>query len=138
MNYIEHLLILASTFTGCVSISDFASVVGILVGTTSSTVGLKACIITIRSNKCKSIIKKKRKKNHDEIVFLVKIRLNIIEVLISKALTNLNIIHDDFIWIDNMFKQYEETKSRLEILKKIFLMWLKSKKIICIFIALYV
>ena len=26
LNYIEHFLILASTITGCVSISDFASV----------------------------------------------------------------------------------------------------------------
>ena len=61
MNYTEHLLILASAFTGCVSIFDFASAVGILVGITSSTVGLKACIITTRSNKCKSIIKKRKK-----------------------------------------------------------------------------
>ena len=29
LDYVEHLLILASTFTGCVSISSFASVVGI-------------------------------------------------------------------------------------------------------------
>ena len=34
LNYIEHLLILASVVTGCVSISAFASLVGILIGTT--------------------------------------------------------------------------------------------------------
>ena len=46
MNYVEHLLILASTFNGCVSISAFASVVGIPVVITSCAVGLKIYVIT--------------------------------------------------------------------------------------------
>ena len=37
--YIEHLLILASTVTGCVSISAFAPLVGIPIGIASSAVG---------------------------------------------------------------------------------------------------
>ena len=41
LNYIEYLLILASTVTGCVSISTFASLVGIPIGIASSAVGLK-------------------------------------------------------------------------------------------------
>ena len=45
-NYIEHLLIFISTVTGCVSISVFASSVGILIGIASSTIGLKICVIT--------------------------------------------------------------------------------------------
>ena len=36
LNYIEHLLIVISTITGCVSISDFACLAGIPVGVTSS------------------------------------------------------------------------------------------------------
>ena len=32
LNYIEHLFTLASTFTGCVSISDFAPLIGIYAG----------------------------------------------------------------------------------------------------------
>ena len=44
LNYIEHFLILGSTITGCVSISAFASLVGILIGITSSALGLKICI----------------------------------------------------------------------------------------------
>ena len=59
LNYVEHLLILASTFTGCVSISDFASVVGITVGIASPAGGLKICVITAENKKYKSIIKKK-------------------------------------------------------------------------------
>ena len=47
LNYIEHFLILASTITGCVSISAFSSSVGILVGITSSGIGLKICAIDV-------------------------------------------------------------------------------------------
>ena len=46
LNYIEHLLILTSAVTGCVSISAFASLIGIPVGITSSAVGLNICAIT--------------------------------------------------------------------------------------------
>ena len=41
LNYVEHLFILASAFTGCVSISDFASLAGIPVDIASSKVGIK-------------------------------------------------------------------------------------------------
>ena len=39
LNYIEHLPILSSVVTGCVSIPDFPSLVDILIGITSSAVG---------------------------------------------------------------------------------------------------
>ena len=45
LNYIKHFLILAFTVTGCISISAFVSLIGILVGTTSSAIGLKICAI---------------------------------------------------------------------------------------------
>ena len=38
LNYVEHLLISASTITGCVTISTFASLVCVPVGITSSSV----------------------------------------------------------------------------------------------------
>ena len=41
LNYIEHFLILASTTTGYISISSFASYVGIPIGSMSSEIGLK-------------------------------------------------------------------------------------------------
>ena len=41
LNYIEHLIISASTVTWCVFNSAFASLVGILVGIASSAAGLK-------------------------------------------------------------------------------------------------
>ena len=78
LNYVEHLLILASTITGCVSISTFASLVCVAVGIKSSAVGVKICPITSGIKKYKSIIKKK-KKTDDKIVLLI-------EILISKFL----------------------------------------------------
>ena len=84
LNYIEHLLILASTITACISISAFAFLIRIPIGITSSAIGLKICAITAGIKKYKSIIKKKKKRD-DKIVLLAKSKLNNIEVLISKA-----------------------------------------------------
>ena len=61
LNYTEHFLILASTITGCISVSAFASLIGIPVGIISSTIGLKICTIAAGIKKLKSIIKKKKK-----------------------------------------------------------------------------
>ena len=51
----------------------------------------------------KPIIKKK-KKNHNKIVLLAKSKLNSIEVLISKALIDSVIGHDEFVLINNLVK----------------------------------
>ena len=53
LNYAEHLLILASAVTNCVSISAFASLVGVPAGIRSSAVGIKICAITARIKKYK-------------------------------------------------------------------------------------
>ena len=44
--YTEHFLILDSTITGFISISVFASLLGIPIGITSSTIRSKICAIT--------------------------------------------------------------------------------------------
>ena len=95
VNYIEQFLILASKITGCVSISAFASLVGIPIGITSSAIGLNICTITAGSKVYKSINKKKKLK-HNKIVLLAKSKLNSVEVLISKALIDSVISHDEF------------------------------------------
>ena len=85
--YIENLLILVSTITGCISISAFTSQICIHIGIMSSTIKLKIFAITSGIKNYKSIIKK-RKKKHDKTVLLAKPKLNSIEVLISKPLIN--------------------------------------------------
>ena len=107
--YTEHFLILASTITGCVSTSAFASLIGIPIGITSSATGLKICAITAGIKKYLrkriSVIKKKKKK-HDKIVLLAKSKLNRKEVLTSKALTDSGISHDELVLKNNMLKEY--------------------------------
>ena len=63
LNYTEHVLILAFTITGCISISAFASLLVIPIGTTSSAIGLKICAIAAEIKNYKSIIKKKKNKH---------------------------------------------------------------------------
>ena len=102
--------------TGCISMSAFASLIGIPIGIVSSAIGLKTCAITTRIKKCKSIIKKKKKK-HNKIVFLGKSKLNEIEVLISKSLINSVISHDEFALISKILIGYKEMKEKIKNLK---------------------
>ena len=113
LNYIEHFLILASAFTGCISISAFASLIGILIGITSSAIELKICAMAAGIKKYKSIIKKK----HNKIVLLAKSKLNSIEVLISEALINSNISHDEFVLINNVLNEYDKMNEEIKNLK---------------------
>ena len=57
LNYIEHLPIFISTVAGFVSISAFASLVGIPIGITTSAIGLKINVITAGIKKYDLIIK---------------------------------------------------------------------------------
>ena len=102
LNYVEHLLIVASTVTSCVSISAFASLIAIPLGITSSVVGIRICAIAAGIKKYKSIIKQKKK--HNKIVLLVKDKLNSIEVLISKDLIHSYISHDEFVSVNNILR----------------------------------
>ena len=104
LNYVENFLILASAITGCISISAFASLIGIPIGITSSATGLKTCARASGIKKYKSIFKKKKMKN-DKIVLLAKSELNSIKVLIFNALINSNISHDEFVLINKAFKR---------------------------------
>ena len=90
--------------------------VGISIGITSPAIGLKICAVTAGVKKYKSIIKKKKKK-HDKIVLLAKSKLNSIEVLISKALIDSVISHDEFVLINNVPKEYSEMKEEIKNLK---------------------
>ena len=89
LSYTDHSFILInqliSTVTECVSISAFASLVGVPIGIISSAIGLKICAITTGIENYKSVNKKKKKK-HDKMISLPKFKLSSKEVLISKVL----------------------------------------------------
>ena len=116
LNYIEHFLILAPTVTGYTSISVFDFLIGVSIVITSSSIGLKICAIAARIKKYMSKINKKKKKL-DKIVLLVKSTLNSIGVLISKALIKSNISHDEFVFTNNLLKEYGYMKDEIENLK---------------------
>ena len=100
---------MAFAISGCISISAFDSLIGISIGITSFAIGLKICQIAAEIKKYKLVIRKKKKKL-DKIELLAKFKLNSIEVLISKAVTDSVINHDEFDVINNMLKEYNKMK----------------------------
>ena len=60
---------------------------------------------------------RKSKKKHDKIVFLPKSKMNNVEVLISKALIDSVISHDEFFLINNVLKDYDKMEKELKNLK---------------------
>ena len=121
LNYIERFLIRVSTITGSISISVFAFLLGIPIATTSSAKESKICAVVARTKRFKSIINKKKKKR-DKTILLPKSKLNSIQVLISKALIDANISHDEFVSINNVLKEYDKINqkcNKLFSLKKI-------------------
>ena len=95
------------------SLSAFATLVVVLIGIAKSTTGIKFCAIIAWIKKCKSIIKKNKKK-HDKIVLLIKTKLNIFEVSVSKALINSYITHDEFVSVNNVLREYNEMKEKIK------------------------
>ena len=136
MNYIGHLLLLICTFIVPVSISAFASLVGITTGITSSAIGLQVCVIVAGIENCKSVIKKKKWK-HDKIVLLAKSKLNGRELLISEALIDLDITHDEFVLINNVLTEFHDMKEEIKnsndtfklYIKQFFLIFLSVEKV---------
>ena len=114
VNYIEYLLILAFTITGCISISASASLADIPIGITSSAIRLKICAITAAIKNYKSIIKKKK---HVKIVLSAKSKLSSIKVLIYQALIDSVIGHDEFALINNELNEYNKMKKEIKNLK---------------------
>ena len=67
----------------------------------------------------KSINKKNKKKR--KIISLAKYKLNIIGVLISKALIDSNISHDEFVLIINVLKEFYDMKEQIKNPKKLYI-----------------
>ena len=115
LKYIEHFLIKASASTGCISIPVFASLLDVPKRIMSSEIGIKICAIAAKTKKYKLIIKKKKKK-HDNMVFLAKSKLNSIEFLIFKTLCDSFISHDEFVLISNVLKEWDKIKEETKTL----------------------
>ena len=83
-------------------------------------VGIVSASFTLIFSITTGIIKKllsttiKKKKKHDQILMLAKIKYNNIETLISEALNDINISHKEFITILNKKDKHEKIKEDIE------------------------
>ena len=111
-DYIDKILIVLSATTGGVSICSFTSIVGAPVGIASASFTLIFSLTTGIVKKLLNITRNKKKK-HDKILMLAKSKLNSIETLISQALIDMEISHEEFIAIFKEKDKYEKMKENL-------------------------
>ena len=109
-DYIDQVLIVLSAASGGISICSFTSIVGAPVGISSASFNLFFCLTTGITKKLLSIT---RKNKHDKIFMLTKSKINSIETLISQALIDMNISHEEFITILRDKDRYELMKDSL-------------------------
>ena len=110
--YIHQTLIALSATSGGVSIISFTSIVGAPFGIASASLTLFFSLTTGIVKKLLNITRNKKKK-HDKILMLAKSKLNSIETLISQALIDLDISHEEFIRILKEKDKYEKMKENL-------------------------
>ena len=75
---------------------------------------------------------KNEKKKRDKIVLLGKDKLNIIEVLISKALIDSYNSHDKFVSVNNVLRKYHEMKEEIKNTKLMWnLLYKTNRNVLC-------
>ena len=99
-DYIDKTLIVLSATSGRISTISFTSVTGIPARLGSASFTL---IFSLTTGIIKKLLKitRKKKKKHNKIVMLAKSKLNSIETLMSQALIDLDISHEEFKTIVN-------------------------------------
>ena len=111
-DYIDQALIVLSAASGGVSIISFTSIIGAPVGIATASFNLIFSLTTGIIKKLLNITRNKKKK-HDEILMLAKSKLNSIETLISQALIDMEISHEEFIAIFKEKDKHEKMKENL-------------------------
>ena len=111
-DYIDKILIVLSATTSGVSIISFTSTIGKSVGIVSASFTLIFSLTTGIVKKLLSITSNKKKK-HDHLLILAKSKFNSVETLISQALGDLDISHEEFILILKEKDKYEKMKNNL-------------------------
>ena len=116
-DYLDKIFITLSASFKTLSIASYALVLGLPVGFAGSSLTL---IFTIDTDINKSLLQvtKKRKKKHNKIIALAKSRLNMIHMLLSGALNDSKISHEEFTTIINETNIYEDMKENIKELTK--------------------
>ena len=112
-DYLDKIFIALSASLDTLSIASYASVVGTPAGIAGSSLTL---IFTIGTGISKSLLKltKKRKKKNNKIIVLAKNKLNMIDTLLSSALNDSEISHEEFTNIINEANIYENFKQNIK------------------------
>ena len=94
-DYADKLFITVSASFGTLSIASYATVVGIPAGIAGVSLTL---IFTVTTGVVKTLlnITRKKKKKHNKTIALARSKLNIIENLMSQALIDFEITHEEF------------------------------------------
>ena len=112
-DYLDKIFIILSASFGTLSIASHATVIGIPVGIAGASLTL---IFTISTGVNKSLLRvtKKRKKKHNKIIALAKSKLNTIDTLLSSALNDSKISHEEFTNIITEKNTYENIKENIK------------------------
>ena len=115
-DYADKLFITLSASFGTLSIASYATVVGIPAGITGASLTL---IFTVTTRVVKTLlnITRKKKKKHNKIIALARSKLNIIENLISQALIDFEITHEEFSKIIYERNNYEQIIGNIKSVK---------------------
>ena len=113
-DYLDKIFITLSASFCTLSIASYAAVVGMPVGIAGSSLTL---IFTIGTgiNKLLLRVTKKRKKKHKKIIALAKNKLNVIDTLLSNALNDSKISHEEFTNIITEKNICENIKENIKI-----------------------
>ena len=117
-DYADKLFITLSASFGTLSVASHATIVGIPVGIAGASLTL---IFTVTTGVVKKIlnITRKKKKKHNKIIALARSKLNIIETLISQALTDFDISHEEFSKIIYEKNNYKQIRDNIKSVKSI-------------------
>ena len=94
-HYNDRTLIVLSATSGGISIISSTSVIGNSAGIASASFTL---VFFLTTGIIKTLLKetRKKKKKHNKIIMLAESKLNSIETLMSQALTDVDISHEEF------------------------------------------
>ena len=117
-DYAEKVFITLSASFGTLSIASYATVVGIPAGIAGASLTL---IFTITTGVVKKVlnITRKKKKKHNKTIALARSKLNTIENLISQALIDFEVTHEEFSKIIYEKNNYEQIIDNIRSVKSI-------------------
>ena len=117
-DYADKVFITLSASFGTLTIASYKTVAGIPAGIAGASLTL---IFTVTTGAVKTLLNvtRKKKKKHNKIIALARSKLNIIETLISQALTDFEITHEEFSKIIYEKNNYEQIIDNIRSVKSI-------------------